>query len=75
MADAVAQISCGTCAHFRRNPQTIGAGVCICMPPSALPVMQNGVPSVMPVRVPVRTSDACGQWRAALSAPEQLPNG
>lgn len=64
MNDQVEQLTpvCGTCMHFRRTPQAIGAGVCVCMPPAVVPVMQGGVPSVMPVRVPVRSSDSCGQW-------------
>jgi hypothetical protein len=83
MADAIEtqQVICGTCVHFRRNPQTIGAGVCWCLPPSVIPVSQGGVAGVLPVRPPVRVSDSCGQWLAAASVPfkslqqPESPNG
>lgn len=68
--------SCGSCAFYRRNPQTIGAGVCVCMPPLVIGVTQNGVPSMMPVRPPVRAADTCGQWKMTSPfSPQEAPNG
>lgn len=75
MAELTPAPMCGTCTHFRRNAQMIGSGHCVCMPPQAIPVMQAGVPSVMPVRPPVRSIDSCGQWRAADPASPEIADG
>jgi hypothetical protein len=71
MADEQEKSCCGNCAHFRRNPQTIGVGVCWCLPPQVVPAVMPGsnVAGVLPVRPPVRVSDYCGQWHAPAQQP------